>query len=59
MSLGGGGTQAGAPWRASIARTGAEGGDTLPRADVGPGGGVVLDSACWGGQELYSGAASW
>ena len=39
MPLGGVGTQAGAPWRASIARTGAEGGDTLPRADVGPGGG--------------------
>ena len=35
MPFGGSGTQAGAPWRASVVRTDAEGGDTLPRATVG------------------------
>ena len=33
MPFGGSGTQAGAPWRASVVRTEAEGGDTLPRVE--------------------------
>ena len=35
MPFGGSGTQAGAPWRASVVRTDAEGGGTLPRAAAG------------------------
>ena len=57
MPFGGSGTQAGAPWRASVVRTEAEGGDTLPRADEGTCVGSWTRHA--GGQELDSRAASW
>ena len=57
MPFGGSGTQAGAPWRASVVRTDAEGGDTLPRADAGTWVGSWTLRA--GGQELYIRAACW
>lgn len=56
MPFGGSGTQAGAPWRASVVRTEAEGGDTLPRVEGTWVGSWTLRA---GGQELDSRAASW